>query len=180
MYYNLQVFAPTLKNSLRGALAFLFPKIMKILKIKAFDQDVEDFIFSVVRQNLEYREKNNVVRKDFFQLLVQLRNTGNVELDDKWSTEIVHNEKDKKLSIEEIAAQAFIFYGAGFETSSTTASYCLYELAKNQKCQQKAQEEIDRVLQKNGGAITYESISEMTYIEYCIDGKMFLTTFNYK
>lgn len=75
------------------------------------------------------------------------------------------------MSVEEIAAQAFLFFAAGFETSSSTLSFCLYELAKNPEVQKKVHEDIDRVLKKHNGEITYESVSEMNYLECCIDGK---------
>lgn len=69
-----------------------------------------------------------------------------------------------------MAAQAWIFYAAGFETSSSTMSFCLFELAKNLKIQQKLQEEIDEVTARHNNQITYESLSEMKFLEACIDG----------
>lgn len=51
---------------------FICPKLLEILKMRLIDKDVEDFMINVVEQTLELREKNKVVRKDFFQLLVQL------------------------------------------------------------------------------------------------------------
>lgn len=65
-------------NAIRFAMNFIAPKLMSVFRIKCLDQSVEDFIKSMVKQTLEYREKNNVYRKDFFQLLIQLRNTGAV------------------------------------------------------------------------------------------------------
>lgn len=56
----------------------------------------------------------------------------------------------------------------GFETSSSTTFFCLYELAKNPEIQKKVQEEIDQVLKKHDG-ITYDSLAEMKYLECCID-----------
>lgn len=70
-----------------------------------------------------------------------------------------------------MAAQAWVFYLAGFETSSSTISFCLYELAKNPKIQRKVQEEIDEINRKYKNVMTYESLAEMPYLECCIDGK---------
>lgn len=91
------------------------PTLLKVLRIKAIDQDVEDFFIDSVRQTLSYRENNNVVRPDFFQLLVQLRNTGFVSRDDlhSWKTKITKNENEKALTLNEVAANAFIFFLAG-------------------------------------------------------------------
>lgn len=58
----------------------------------------------------------------------------------------------------------------GFETSSSTMSFCLYELAKNPDIQRKVQEEIDEVTARYNGQITYDSIMEMKYLEMCMEG----------
>ena len=131
---------------------------------------VEEFIFSVVQQNLEFREKNHVTRKDFFQLLIQLRNTGTVQLDNQWETVIKGDESQKMMTLNEMAAHSYVFFLAGFETSSTTLTFCMYELAKNQDIQQRVHQEIDSVLERHDGQITYDSISEMKFLDQCIDG----------
>lgn len=50
-------------------------------------------------------------------------------------------------------------------------AFCLFELAKHSEIQRLVHEEIDRVLQQHNGHITYESVSEMKYLDACIDGK---------
>lgn len=101
---TLKVFEPTIRNGLGTIIQILFPQLMYLIRVKSVAQDVEDFIISMVKGTLDYRETNNVVRKDFFQLMIQLRNTGSVQLDDQWETKIV-NDSQKKLSINEMAAQ---------------------------------------------------------------------------
>ncbi len=152
---------------------------MYLLKMKSVDQGVEDFILSMVKGTLDYRETNNVVRKDFFQLMIQLRNTGAVQLDDQWETKIV-NDSQKKLTINEMAAQAFIFWLAGFETSSTTMGFLLYELARNEDVQNRVQKEIDEVLAQHKGEVTFEAINEMKLLEQCVDEtlRMYPPVFN--
>jgi cytochrome P450 family 6 len=73
--------------------------------------------------------------------------------------------------MEVIAAQAFVFFLAGFETSSTTMTFCLYELALNPDIQDQVRNEIDTVLERHGGNITYESIVEMDYLDKVVSGK---------
>lgn len=171
--YGRKVFAINWKNGLRMLLTFIFPEFLKFFKIRTVDRDVEDFMMNVVEQTLKYREQSNVVRKDFFQLLVQLRNTGNVQLDDQWET-VISNEGSKALTFEEVAAQAYVFWLAGFETSSTTMTFCMFEIARNPDAQNKVHEEIDRILKEHNGQITYDSVNEMKYLECCIDGKPIL------
>lgn len=155
-------------NGLRFAINFIAPKLMSMFRIKALNKCVEDFIIHMVSKTLEYREKNNVYRKDFFQLLIQLRNTGTVQLDDEWETVIKH---DKKMSLMDIAAQTIVFFAAGVETSSTALTFCMYEMAKNPDIQARVHEEIDRVLEEYDGKITYESVSAMKYLDACIEGR---------
>lgn len=96
-----------------------------------------------------------------------------MQLDDQWETVIKADEKQKSLTLNEIAAQSFVFFAAGFETSSTTLTFCMYELAKNQHIQELVHKEIDRVLAEHNGKITYESITDMKYLEACIDGEYY-------
>jgi cytochrome P450 family 6 len=70
-----------------------------------------------------------------------------------------------------LAAQAFVFYIGGFETSSTTMTSCLYELSLHQDIQDRLREEIDVELQKHDGKITYDGIQEMEYLDKVVSGK---------
>lgn len=165
----------TIDNAFRRLMYFIAPELMSALRIKCVNPNIEKFIVSMVKQNLEYREKNNICRKDFFQLLIQLRNTGTVQLDDEWQTVIKTDESQKAMTLMELAAQAIVFFGAGNETSSSTLAFVMHELAINPDIQRRAHEEIDIVLEKHNGQITYDSISEMKYLEACIDGEQSLS-----
>jgi hypothetical protein len=46
----------------------------------------------------------------------------------------------------------------------------MYELAVNENFQKKARESVQRVLKKHGNILNYESVSEMDYLEQCING----------
>jgi cytochrome P450 len=74
-------------------------------------------------------------------------------------------------SMNSLAAQAFVFFIAGFETSSTTMTFCIYELSLHQDIQERVREEIDVVLKKHDGKITYEAIQEMEYLDKVVSGK---------
>lgn len=54
----------------------------------------------------------------------------------------------------------------------------MYDLAVNQNIQDKVRQEINEVLKKHDGKITYESILEMTYLEKVINGKLENFNFN--
>lgn len=69
-----------------------------------------------------------------------------------------------------MAAQIWLFFIAGFETSSSTLSFCLYELAKNPDVQKKVQQEIDQIKAKHNGQLSYDAVNDMKYLGWCIDG----------
>jgi cytochrome P450 family 6 len=52
------------------------------------------------------------------------------------------------MSMNCVAAQVFVIFHAEFETSSTTMTFCLYELAINPDIQEVLHNEIDTVLEK--------------------------------
>lgn len=66
--------------------------------------------------------------------------------------------------------QFFIFILAGFETTATALTFCLYLLAKHPEVQEKARVEIDNVVEKLG--ITFDSHKEMAYLDKIINGNL--------
>lgn len=72
------------------------------------------------------------------------------------------------MSCEEIAAQVFIFYVAGSETSTSTVAFTLYELTQNEELMERAQADIKSTLAMHDGELTYESIMEMKFIDLCV------------
>lgn len=133
-----------------------YRNVAKFLRIRLHHKDVTDFFMNCVKETIFYREENNVKRNDFMSLLIELKNSKNVH---------------EKLTFNEIAAQAFVFFLGGFETAATTLTYCLYELAmdSNKDIQNKARAEILSVLEKYNGNLTFEALTEMTYIEQIIN-----------
>ncbi|KAL3280181.1 hypothetical protein HHI36_017681 [Cryptolaemus montrouzieri] len=162
------VFHRGLLENLKQFLLFSMPNLMKNFNLKATPNDVTDFFMNVVKNNVAYREKNNIFRKDFMHLLIQLKNKGKLVDDDKLDSENL-TEDENTITMEEIAAQAFIFFEAGFETSSTTMTFCLYELAKNKTIQDRLRGEIQKVLKKHDGKLTYDTLMNMHYLEQVIN-----------
>jgi cytochrome P450 family 6 len=68
-------------------------------------------------------------------------------------------------------AQAFAFLAAGFETSGTTLSFALYELAMHPDIQHRLRAEICLVMGKHQGELTYEGIQEMSYLNMVVSGE---------
>ena len=68
-------------------------------------------------------------------------------------------------------AQALVFLSAGYETSASTLSFALYELAFHPEIQHILRTEIVQVLSKHGGKLTYDGIQDMSYLERVISGE---------
>ena len=83
-------------------LALMFKSTARKLHVRNFRKDATDFFFGIVKDTIEYRIKNKVHRNDFLQLLIQMIKTDGQSNDDT-----------EKFTIEEIGAQAFIFFLAG-------------------------------------------------------------------
>jgi cytochrome P450 family 6 len=64
-------------------LIFLF-RVLEFTGISSLPQTVRDFMIDITKNTIEYRETNDVSRKDFMQLLLQLRNKGKVGEDGEW------------------------------------------------------------------------------------------------
>lgn len=82
--YGKQIFKPP--DFLENAKLFFmvaFPKLSKMLKLTFTPQKVTNFFRKIVKDNIEYREKNSVLRNDFIDLLIKLKNLGKVEDDEE-------------------------------------------------------------------------------------------------
>lgn len=71
----------------------------------------------------------------------------------------------------EAYAQAFVFFFAGFETSSATIAYALYELAINPDIQEKVDEEIDELLNSMDGCSYENCVNNTKYLDMVVYGK---------
>ncbi|XP_036333110.1 cytochrome P450 6a9-like [Rhagoletis pomonella] len=149
------------RHSLVGiAFIILFPKLCRRLHIKLTPDHITEFYMRIVRENIEYREKNGIRRNDFFDMLLELKNNKMMKTED--------GQAMTNITVEELAAQAFVFLVAGFETSSTTMGFALYELAQHEHIQQRAREEVCEVLTRHNGEFTYECMKEMSYLNQVI------------
>ena len=68
-------------------------------------------------------------------------------------------------------AQALIFLTGGYETSGSTLSFALYELALHPEIQQSLRAEILQVLSKHDGKLAYDGIQNMSYLDRVVSGE---------
>ncbi|KAK9730876.1 Cytochrome P450 [Popillia japonica] len=133
-------------------LRFVMPSILKKIPVKFIPQDIEDFFVGAIKSVIDHRSSNNVYRNDFVQILLDMQEKSKAD-------------GQEPMTVMEIAAQSFVFFIAGFETSSTTMSFCLHELAFNQDVQDKLRNEIKKTMQENDGKLTYDGVMGMKYLD---------------
>ncbi|GJQ81998.1 Cyp6a9 [Trypoxylus dichotomus] len=126
---------------------------MRFCNVRFFPKVATDFFWNVIKETTEYREKNTIVRNDAIQLLLDMKNG---------------ESKGNNLTFDELAAQAFLFFVAGFDTSSSLISLALLELAMNDDVQSELRNEIDTVLQRYNGEYTYEMLGDLHYADMVI------------
>lgn len=74
------------------------------------------------------------------------------------------HQVEMEMDFKCMVAQVFVFFAAGFETSSSATSFTLLQLGYNQEVQRKIQNEIDSVLENYNNELCYDSISKMTLL----------------
>lgn len=142
--------------------AMLFRRQARALGFRLLHNDVSKFIIAMCKKTIEERKAKQIERRDFMQLMIDL----------------YRDEEDgvsgdgEGLSLKDIAAQVFLFFFAGFETSSTAMTYALYELALNPEIQNRVRSELNEVISRHDGKITYDSLMEMTYLDQVIYGEL--------
>ncbi|CAK1545279.1 unnamed protein product [Leptosia nina] len=128
-----------------------FPRLFKLLNLKTYPADVEVFFTDIINQVLTTRRTTGVQRHDFLQLMLNVQKT----------------EKEFCMTDELITSNSFIFMLAGLETSATTLSFCLYELAKDLELQDKLRAEIKECLGRYNG-LNYEAVCAMRLVNQTV------------
>ncbi|XP_025263908.1 cytochrome P450 9e2-like [Camponotus floridanus] len=131
----------------------MFPTLGRILNVKLIDKHVSDFFKDIIRTTIASRDAENITRPDMIQLMMDIRGK-----DDR-----------RELDVDDMIAQAFIFFFGGFDTSSTTMCFAAHELAVNTDIQIKLRQEIDKVLEESNGKVTYEAINRLEYLDLVIN-----------
>lgn len=152
-----KVFKPDGKFFLKAFFLTSFKKLGRMLRMKFFPADVTEFFMGNIRETVEYRIKNKIERNDFMNLVLKMYTNGEKEED--------------KITMNELAAQCFLFFVAGSETSATTGAFAFYCLALNQDIQNTLRDEIQSTIKKYDNQITYEGVNEMKYLQMVVDGK---------
>lgn len=104
----------------------LFPGILKKLNLSLFPSFVTVFFKDLVKKVIIERNGKPTNRRDFMDLILEMRNKQELKLIKRFDEE---NDMSLEITDSIIEAQAFLFYAAGYETSASTLTFLLYQLA---------------------------------------------------
>nr|XP_031837183.1 cytochrome P450 9e2-like [Nomia melanderi] len=131
---------------------YLFPRFCRRLGFTFFSKSTMSFLQGVIADTVKAREEQGIVRPDMIHLLLEAKG----------------KKLSKEMTIDDIVAQAAIFFLAGYDTVSSAMSFLTYELAVNPEIQRKLREEVDRYLAEENGGISYDALAKMEYMEMVI------------
>jgi cytochrome P450 family 6 len=69
-----KIFLLTLRTKIFRFLSLLMPSLIRRFRVSFTPTDVSKYFTNMVNETVEYREKNNIQRNDFMQLMIQLKN----------------------------------------------------------------------------------------------------------
>nr|QAX33066.1 cytochrome P450 CYP6B5-like protein [Carposina sasakii] len=163
------LFAVSPIRGMKNIARSIWPAIFYGLGQKMFSEDIEISFRDILENVFKERQYKPSTRNDFADLILTLMNEKYIVADslkklEREAGEKIRMERDNDLLI----AQCSTFFAAGFETSATTFSMTLFELAKNKEAQEKAITEVDEYLRRHNNKLDYELVNELLYLDACI------------
>ena len=161
-------------------------KILKLFKIySTINENVNEFFFDLTRQMIKERKSSKKKYNDFLDLMISVQKSDQkIDVKDLEDTKEGHhvnmgeeelesqrkaygNIKDKYLTDDEILAQAWVFFNAGYETTASTLTFATYELALNPSVQERLYQEVVSAVDSKGD-IDYDVLSTLPYLDAVI------------
>lgn len=93
-----------MKQRIMYLLANAYQDKARQINLQITPKRIQDFFLKVIDDAVKYREENNIRRNDYFDMLLQLKNTGKLEGD---ATSV------GKISYTDLTSACFVFFLAG-------------------------------------------------------------------
>ncbi|KAK7862844.1 hypothetical protein R5R35_000856 [Gryllus longicercus] len=181
------------KLYLHASLAtFVDMQLLRLLRLSLVPAPLAAFLRSTIWAAARERERTGTLgaRRDILDLLLELRDKGRIAADEDTadggdSGKRIADDCNGRSAVENgtagndkgagsiendmdgdvLIAQAFSVFSAGFDTTSSTMSFALYHLAKDQDIQDRLRRELQKVLHDNDGILTYDALQSVEYLD---------------
>lgn len=148
------IFEPNLLNGIKLALIIYLPDIAKLLSVGFLQKKTDAYFRENIKAVLKQRKSLTNPPNDFLQFVI---------------------ESNSEADLDSIIADVILFYADVYGTSSTTMSLLFYHLSRNGEVQEKLRDHILSILETTNGAVTYESLKSMYYLDQVIYETLRLT-----
>ncbi|XP_052891062.1 cytochrome P450 6a2-like [Anopheles moucheti] len=145
-----RAFRCSLRRMWKLRFGYAFRRMADALRLCVIEPGVEPFFLQLCRSTVLHRESYRLVKRDFLQLLLEMKATG-------------------RLDMTQLAGQCYSFFIAGFETSASLMCFCLYELAKNGTVQERLRTAIVAALDETDGQLSYDMVMSLGYLDQVVN-----------
>lgn len=185
------LFSVSVMKMVRVMVLVVFPSLARVLGLRIFERRLSTFYHSLVHDTIRERKEKGITRPDMIQLLMAARE-GALKPDDIISTgateermesstserrhDELKNKEEKPGSTfvwddDDVTAQSFLFFLAGFESSATVLCFAAHELMENPSIQQRLIEELDAAKYMLAGKpLTYDILQQLEYLDMVVSG----------
>ncbi|CAG9807506.1 unnamed protein product [Chironomus riparius] len=131
------------------------------------------FFDTVFKRTEQYRQQNEI-RDSLYDLFHKIldektkNGNNNEEQQPSFFQNIFYNKVmtfKNEMTEDQIKDSIFTVIGAGFETTGTASAHCILFLAMHPEIQEKVHQEIMSVFPSDDIEITYDTLSELSYLE---------------
>ncbi|KZC14178.1 Cytochrome P450 6k1 [Dufourea novaeangliae] len=157
-HFGRKMFERSIMRGLEFLSIFFMPHLTKYTRAEFFGKETTAFFQTVLLEVVNQRIQSGEKREDFVDLMIELKQNHDKEGD----------IDGYQFGNDELVAQAAGFFTGGFETSSNTMSFCLYELALNMDIQKTLRKEILQALDETSGKRTYDMVTSLPYLDMVV------------
>nr|AIJ00766.1 P450 CYP6 family protein 6 [Plutella xylostella] len=164
------IFLNTISRGIQTVFRAIWPSIFYALGFKIFPLHITNFFMAIVSKQIHEREGKQSQRHDLIDFVAALKKENYItgESIKKYKSSTNNEKIHMKVDDEIIVPQLISIFAAGFETSATTMTMVLFELAKHPDIQQRVLNEVDKYNNDNNGNIDFDCTKDLPYLDQCI------------